>query len=204
MSNFQAATTQAAAGLNVASPQPQDPEIIGGVTRIQSFPPVSAPDATRLILGSMPGKRSLAEHQYYAHPQNAFWRIMACLLGFDPAMPYAARCEALTKAGIALWDVLGECERHSSLDSDIVEASIQPNDFPRFFAAHPHINAVFFNGTKAEQSFARHVLPSLNEPSASIPRTRLPSTSPAHAGMRFEGKLALWRDAVCPPPGHTP
>ncbi|WP_227814071.1 DNA-deoxyinosine glycosylase [Nitrogeniibacter aestuarii] len=166
------------------------------MTRIQSFAPVSAPDATRLILGSMPGKRSLAEDQYYAHPQNAFWRIVATVFGFDPELPYPERCHALLNARVALWDVLGECERHSSLDSDIVETSIRANDFSGFFAAHPHITAIVFNGAKAEQSFVRHVLPGLGEPSASIPRMRLPSTSPAHAGMRFEAKLALWRTAL--------
>ena len=166
------------------------------MTRIQSFAPVSAPDATRLVLGSMPGKRSLAEHQYYAHPQNAFWRIMGAVLGFDPAMTYTERCQALTGAGIALWDVLGECERHSSLDADIVEASIQPNDFACFLAGHPRIGAIYFNGTKAEQSFTRHVLPGLSARLTSLPRTRLPSTSPAHAGMRFDAKLACWREAL--------
>jgi len=166
------------------------------VTRIHSFAPVSTPNATCLILGSMPGKRSLAEQQYYAHPQNAFWRILGTILDFDPAQPYPRRCRALTDAGIALWDVLGECERHTSLDADIVEASIRPNDFNASLAAHPHIHAIFFNGAKAEQSFARHVLPGLNEEHASMPRTRLPSTSPAHAGMRFDTKLAHWREAL--------
>lgn len=166
------------------------------MTRIQCFAPVSAPDATRLVLGSMPGKRSLTEHQYYAHPQNAFWRIMGALLGFDPAIPYAKRCQALTRAGIALWDVLGECERPGSLDADIVEASIQPNDFAGFLTAHPRIEAIYFNGAKAEQSFMRHVHPDLSDPQRSIARTRLPSTSPAHAGMRFDDKLAHWRNVL--------
>lgn len=166
------------------------------MSRIKSFAPVSAPNATCLILGSMPGKRSLAEHQYYAHPQNAFWRIMSALLGFDPTLPYAARCSALTGAGIALWDVLGECERHTSLDADIVEASIQPNDLPGFLKTHPRIEIIAFNGAKAEQSFGRHVVPSLDEARRDIPRTRLPSTSPAHAGMRFDVKLAVWREAL--------
>jgi double-stranded uracil-DNA glycosylase len=77
---------------------------------IQSFPPIADAQATRLILGSMPGAASLAAGQYYAHPQNAFWRIMGELLGFAPNAPYADRVEALRRARIAVWDVLQFCE----------------------------------------------------------------------------------------------
>lgn len=163
------------------------------MSRIQSFAPVSAPDATRLILGSMPGARSLAEHQYYAHPQNAFWRIVGALFHFDSALPYDQRCDALRMAGVALWDVLGECVRPGSLDSAIIEASIAANDFAGFLDMHRSIRLICFNGAKAEQSFTRHVLPTLPARHRDIPRHRLPSTSPAHAGMRFEAKLARWQ-----------
>lgn len=163
---------------------------------VHSFAPIAAPDATRLILGSMPGKRSLAARQYYAHPQNSFWKILGHLLGFDPALPYAARCAALTAGGVALWDVLATCTRSSSLDSDIVESSIVANDFAGFLAAHPKIRAFYFNGAKAETSFTRHVVPTLSAALKTLPRRRLPSTSPAHAAMRFETKLAAWRGVI--------
>jgi hypoxanthine-DNA glycosylase len=160
---------------------------------IRSFPPIVRPDATRLILGSIPGRRSLEMGQYYAHRQNAFWRIFAALLGFDAAAPYDARCLALQQAGFALWDVLKACERPSSLDSDIVESSIEPNDFAALLQAHEGIGAIFFIGAKAEAAFGRYVLPELTAGLRAIPRLRLPSTSPAHAGLRFEAKLAAWR-----------
>lgn len=166
------------------------------MTRAQSFAPLARPEASRLILGSMPGARSLADNQYYAHPLNAFWPIMGRLFDFDPALPYTERCAALGRAGIALWDVLGECIRPGSLDSAIVEASIIPNDLPGFLAAHPHIRLIGFNGGKAEQSFERHVLAQLSPAQQAITRRRLPSTSPAFAGMRFEAKLAAWREVL--------
>lgn len=166
---------------------------------VQSFAPLAEPGATRLILGSMPGRRSLAEQQYYAHPHNAFWPIMATLCGFAPDAPYAERCAALTAAGIAVWDVLAACTRETSLDSDIVESSIVPNDFAGFLDAHPRIEAIYFNGAKAESSFLKHVLPTLDEAHRAIPRhRRLPSTSPAHAGLRFDAKLAAWQRALAP------
>ncbi|HBR97133.1 MAG TPA: DNA-deoxyinosine glycosylase, partial [Gammaproteobacteria bacterium] len=160
---------------------------------IRSFPPVADAYATRLILGSMPGKRSLTEQQYYAHPQNAFWRIAGQCLGFSPDLQYAERCQSLRAAGAALWDVLAACERPSSLDADIVEDSIVANDFARFLAEDTRITAVYFNGAKAETSFRRHVLPTLSNAQSAITLQRLPSTSPAHASLRYADKLAAWR-----------
>ena len=86
---------------------------------VRSFEPIGDRNAEVLILGSMPGRASLAAGQYYAHPQNAFWRILSRLLQCDPASPYPARIKALKSARIALWDVLQSCEREGSLDSMI-------------------------------------------------------------------------------------
>ena len=162
------------------------------VNRVCSFMPISSPAARVLILGSMPGKRSLEMQQYYAHPQNAFWRIMAQLLDFDPDQPYLARIGRLRDCGVALWDVLAACERRSSLDSDIVESSIIANDFTAFLSGHPLIEHVYCNGAKSFQSFLRHVRPHLGEKNLGIPVKCLPSTSPAHAAMDFQAKLLAW------------
>jgi len=128
---------------------------------VHSFPPISDSASRLLILGSMPGKASLRARQYYAHPQNAFWKIIAALLDLDAAAPYEARVAALRARGIALWDVMKSCTRASSLDSDVVESSIVPNPFEHFLRAHPGIHTVCFNGAKAEQSFQRYALPKL-------------------------------------------
>jgi double-stranded uracil-DNA glycosylase len=159
--------------------------------KIQSFPPIKNPTASILILGSMPGKESLRAGQYYAHPRNAFWPIMGELVGALPTLPYKARIRMLKSAGIALWDVLASCRRHSSMDADIDTDSICPNDFASFFLEHPHITHVFFNGTMAEQCFHKHVRP-LPE-SRPLHYQRLPSTSPANASMRYENKLQRWK-----------
>ena len=158
---------------------------------IQSFPPIENPKATTLILGSMPGKESLRAGQYYAHPRNAFWPIMGELVGAGPALPYEARIQKLKSAGIALWDVLASCTRHSSMDADIDTSSICANDFAAFFRTHPRIAHVFFNGTMAEQCFHKYVLATLQ----TLPMhfLRLPSTSPANAVMSYEQKLKAWR-----------
>jgi hypoxanthine-DNA glycosylase len=161
------------------------------MARVQSFAPVAHRSARVLILGSMPGVASLKARQYYAHPRNAFWPVMGDLLGFDPAMPYAARLAVLSDAGIALWDVLRECHRTGSLDSAIDPASLVANDFATFFAAHPGIVRVGFNGSLAAESFRRHVVPSPR-----LDYRRLPSTSPAHAALSLAQKTEAWRAAL--------
>ena len=160
---------------------------------VQSFDPLASDSARVLILGSMPGKASLAARQYYAHPRNAFWPIMGRLFEWPAKSDYAARCEALVAEGIALWDVLESCRRESSLDADIVEDSILPNDFEGLLRRCRGIGHIFFNGAKAEQSFRRHVLPDLSSLPECCEMVRLPSTSPAHAALSFEQKLADWQ-----------
>jgi hypoxanthine-DNA glycosylase len=157
----------------------------------RSFPPIAAPDARLLILGSMPGRASLAAGGYYAHPRNAFWPIMAQLLDFAADAPYGERTAALCRAGIALWDVLHACRRPGSLDSAIDRESLEANDFAAFLAAHPGIRHIFFNGSAAATLFHRHVRPGLGGPLPAF--TRLPSTSPAHASRSLADKLAAWQ-----------
>lgn len=163
------------------------------MTLIHSFAPIADTRATRLVLGSMPGKASLAADRYYAHQRNHFWSIMEAVLGVPLALAYEDRCLELRRREVALWDVLKTCTRTSSLDSDIIESSIVPNDFAAFFQAHPHIQAIYFNGAKAEAVFKRYVLPTLGCSAAQISRIRLPSTSPANASIPLQTKLALWK-----------
>lgn len=159
---------------------------------IYSFEPVADPMSRVLILGTMPGKTSLREKQYYAHPRNLFWAVTGAALGFEPREPYRSRLKALLSAGVALWDVLKTCERKSSLDSDIVVPTEVPNDLGAFLEAHPRITRICFNGARAEVLFSRHVKHLISnriKPHC----IRLPSTSPANASIPLEKKLAAWR-----------
>ena len=156
---------------------------------VYSFPPVVSHNSKVIILGSMPGEVSLKAHRYYAYPHNAFWRIMGELFGAGPSLPYQERLAVLDRAGIALWDSLRACTRPGSLDSTI--RNEEANDFAALFASFPKITHVFFNGAKSEAAFRRHVLPMLTDPKHAF--MRLPSTSPAHAGMTFDKKVENWR-----------
>jgi hypoxanthine-DNA glycosylase len=153
------------------------------------FPPVANARARVLVLGSLPGRKSLQMRQYYAQPYNAFWRIMGRLFGAEPHLRYAARLAKLRARGIAVWDVLAAGEREGSLDSAIVPSTIVVNDFNEFFARHRRVRAICFNGNTAAGLYRRKVLPTLEPAWAALETRVLPSTSPAYAGLALEQKL---------------
>lgn len=159
---------------------------------VRGFPPIALESATVLILGSMPGRESLTRQQYYAHPRNAFWPIISALYDLAEA-GYEGKARELAKNGVAVWDVLQACFRCGSLDSNIDDRSIVINDFHSFFTSHNKVARIFFNGAKAESVYRKHVLPQLGPDWAGLPLKRLPSTSPAHAGMSLEQKTKAWK-----------
>lgn len=141
----------------------------------------------------MPGVASLQKQQYYGHPRNAFWPIMGLLFGADPKLNYLQRTNILKAHKVAVWDVLQSCYRPGSLDANIRHDSININDFIDFFAAHPNIQKVFFNGKAAKNLFNKHVEPILASTRFDkLDYLCLPSTSPAFATLSFEQKLANW------------
>jgi len=162
----------------------------------RGFPPVVGRAPRVLVLGSLPGRASLEAGQYYAQPQNAFWRIMGALCAAGPELGYAQRLEALEHAGVALWDVLHAAERPGSLDASIVEASAEINDVGGMIARHRTIRLIGFNGQKAAAIFRRNVEATL--PREDLTLVTLPSTSPAYASLRREQKLERWREALAP------
>lgn len=159
---------------------------------IRSFPPIETEYATVLILGSMPGRESLRLQQYYAHPRNAFWPIMNKLFALT-ASGYQEQARELAEKGVAVWDVLKTCFRTGSLDSSIDDNSMVVNDFQGFLDEHSAVRGIFFNGAKADAVYRKLVLPQLGQRHAALPLTRLPSTSPAHAGMSLDHKAIAWQ-----------
>jgi TDG/mug DNA glycosylase family protein len=162
-----------------------------------SFPSVARADARLLLLGALPGKRSLEAQEYFAHKRNAFWPIMGQLFSFDAGAPYAERLERLMENRVALWDVCESAHRPGSLDHRIDLKTVRTNDFAGFLEAHPQIELIGFDGATAARIYRRLVLPRLKNPrAASIPTVCLPSTSPAHAALAFDQKLSIWREAL--------
>ncbi len=154
--------------------------------KIQSFPSLSNPDAQILLLGTMPGVKSLAINQYYGHPRNHFWKLLSAIFEVELPLNYDSKKEMLLQNKIAVWDVLQACEREGSLDSAIVKEV--PNDFNLFLSQHPKIKIIGFNGQKAATYFKKYI-----KTDKDYFYITLPSTSPANAGKSFEQKLSEWK-----------
>ena len=156
---------------------------------ICSFDPIADRNCRILILGTMPGRQSLAKNEYYANRRNAFWGIMFSLFDEPVTDDYKEKKAFLLLHGIALWDVLKNCSRDTSADSDIRDPI--PNDLISFFADHPDIDNVFFNGTKAWKLYKKHI--SIQGIDRTLAYHRMTSTSPANASSSFDEKLECWR-----------
>ncbi|MCK4709438.1 MAG: DNA-deoxyinosine glycosylase [Gammaproteobacteria bacterium] len=146
-----------------------------------------------LILGSMPGVASLQQQQYYAHPRNAFWKIMEALFDIPAGAGYESRLEGLKQNQVALWDVAHQCVRPGSLDSNIQPDSVQVNDFSALFKVCPAINNVYFNGGKSAQLYKKWVLNNTDELIGRPEYIQLPSTSPANARLSLDQKITAWQ-----------
>ena len=151
-----------------------------------SFPPIAAPDARLLVLGSLPGDRSLAAQRYYAHPQNQFWQLMSPVVGHDLAgLAYDDRLAVLRANRVALWDVIGSARRAGSTDAAI--ADIEGNDIAGLVATLPHLRAIAFNGGTALKQGMMLLGRDFN--SAEI--VALPSSSPLHT-VGIAAKQPAW------------
>ena len=154
----------------------------------KSFAPSIDNNSKVLILGSMPGVKSLEEQQYYAHPQNRFWKVMGHILG-EPKLhefDYGTKLKTLLKNNIALWDTIKSCRREGSLDSDIQNET--PNDIRKLLKNYPNIKKICLNGNKSYSAFKKYFPDLLKKYSC----RKMPSTSPANARYSLEKLVEEW------------
>ncbi|MFP9098374.1 DNA-deoxyinosine glycosylase [Flavobacterium sp. RHBU_24] len=155
----------------------------------KAFEPVADYKSTVLILGTMPGEKSLQLQEYYGNRGNQFWRIMFAVFN-EPLNPvYPEKLRLLKKNNIALWDVLQYCEREGSLDSNIKNEI--PNDFDAFYRQHPNITTVFFSSKNAAAYYDKYV-----GRKPGITYIALPSPSGANASMPYNKKLEIWKEHI--------
>jgi hypoxanthine-DNA glycosylase len=152
---------------------------------LEGLAPVVDANTRLVVLGSFPGVASLQAQQYYGHPRNHFWPIVAELWRVDlKSATYVQRLDAARAHGLGIWDVYASCEREGSLDSAIENARV--NDLASLVRLAPKLEAIAHNGGESARSM--RVTRTLG-----LPVHRLPSTSPANASWNFERKLAAWR-----------
>ena len=154
----------------------------------KSFKPSIDNNSRILILGSMPGVKSLEEQQYYAHPQNRFWKVMASICN-EPKLyefAYDLKLKTLLKNNIALWDTIKSCKREGSLDSDIQNET--PNDIKGLLKNYPNIKTICLNGNKSYSAFKKY-FPDLSEKYNCL---KMPSTSPANARYSLDILIKEW------------
>jgi len=148
------------------------------------FPPLYDTKSRILILGSFPSVKSREAQFFYGHPQNRFWRILAALTGEElPATIEEKRSLAL-RHGIALWDVIEECEIKGSSDSSI--RNVIPTDLPALLKEAP-IRQIYTNGNLATRLFEKY-----QEPVCGRRTIGLPSTSPANAAWTLPRLIDRW------------
>ena len=151
----------------------------------KSFAPFIDENSRLLILGTMPGIKSLEKQQYYAHERNAFWPLLFAIFRSPYTTDYQQKIKLLYDNNIALWDTLKYCFREGSLDSDIQMA--EPNNIDGLLKIYPKIKSIVFNGKYAEKFYKKH-----QKISSEIKYLSMPSTSPANARLSFEQKLQIW------------
>lgn len=154
----------------------------------KSFAPSIDNNSKILILGSMPGVKSLEEQQYYAHPQNRFWKVMGVICN-EPKLHelnYDLKLKTLLNNNIALWDTIKSCKRDGSLDSDIQNE--KPNDIKGLLKKYPNIKTICLNGNKSYSAFKKY-FPDLLE---KYTCRKMPSTSPANARYSLDKLIEEW------------
>lgn len=155
----------------------------------KSFDPISTIATQVLILGSLPGDKSLELQQYYGHPRNRFWKVLSAIHQCELPTTYEEKKAMLLSLNLGVWDVAFTASRKGSLDTAIKEEV--PNDLDQFIDQHKELKLIAFNGKKAEALYDKYF-----KRREGIQYVSLPSTSPANAGITFGGLCAKWRQLL--------
>ncbi len=147
--------------------------------------PVYDANSRILILGSFPSVKSREEMFFYGHKQNRFWRVTAAVFGCKTPETIEEKRAFLLENGIAVWDVIGECDIVGSADSSI--KNVTPNDISKILAA-ADIKCIYTNGKTAKMYYDKYIKSTVGREA-----TVLPSTSPANAAWNLEKLVESWK-----------
>jgi hypoxanthine-DNA glycosylase len=150
-----------------------------------SFDPITKKDIEILILGTLPGDKSIELQEYYGHSRNRFWKVIARITNNETPENYLDKIVLLSTSKIAVWDIAHKAIRKGSLDTAIFQE--KPNDINGFIQNHPNLKVIGFNGKKAEALHDKYF-----ERSDKIKYYSLPSTSPANAKFGMDKISEIW------------
>lgn len=156
------------------------------------LPPIINEQSKILILGTLPGDESLRRQEYYGHPRNHFWPIMAEVINTQLSADYRQRCAKILEHRYAIWDVLHAAQRTGSLDTAIRNA--RANDFASLFRNYPKLRMIAFNGKGAQALYRRHIATRADVSQERVTTITLPSTSPAYV-LPLAEKIQAWKNA---------
>lgn len=162
------------------------------MTLVHSIEPIIGRKPRIIILGSMPSIISINASQYYANPRNLFWMVLADLFDIDIHCSYESKVKQVQQLPIIIWDTLKSCHREGSLDSKILSTDLETNDIGALLKQFPTVQAIAFNGGASAKYFDRLIKPKLSK-DQNVELFKMPSTSPANAGMKQQLKLDIWR-----------
>lgn len=137
-----------------------------------------------LILGTLPGDKSIEKQAYYSSPNNSFWKILNAL--FEKKIGQSNE-DFAKEIGIALWDCCHSGVRKGSGDDGFDQSTIKPNDLKQFLKDYPSIKVIVLNGKGTKVKYYDKYFNDIKTPRA----IALTSTSNA-SSISFESKLEEW------------
>ena len=165
-------------------------------THCIGFPPSIDSDCQILVLGSMPSVKSLSAQQYYAHPQNRFWKVITAVINnsgmndknIEVPVTIEEKMMMLHNNHIALWDTIYSCDIIGSSDSSI--KNVVPTDLGQIIS-NSRIERVYCNGAASGNYYKKYQQKVLG-----IEAVVLPSTSPANAAYSLDRLIGIWSGTI--------
>ena len=159
--------------------------------------------ATFLILGSFTGRQAVqdgagtdsAYDWFYGTRRNQFWPILEAVYGLN-LKDKASKQEALESLGIAIADLIYQCERKqgNNLDNNLYNIVYNTEEIVRILESYP-IQTILFSSRFVEKRFSKIFRDYLkNRPDLTF--ITLPSPSPRYAQMTLAQKIKRYRELL--------
>lgn len=164
------------------------------IVETHAFGDFIPPTTKYLMLGSFTAKRNDdSYHWFYATKRNKFWPILENVYNINLDKK-EEKLKLFTKLGIAMADIIRQCERNKGNNSDNNLVHIVYNtEMVDKIVRENKIKRIFFSSRLVEKEFKR-LFNDLIEEFPQIKLIYLPSPSPRYAAMSFEEKVKRYKE----------